>query len=228
MVMGSNRLEKFEVTEKGVSKSKEDGIRLAKFSVLVDEIYDSIIVEYGGYLGLGAMFFARHNISLKDFEYRYDQKYIDRSLMFIFDYEKLNSFAHIILEKCPIATEWNEKKFQREYSCGEENFYDNIENMIRDTKSFVEACRDPHYVSEGYKFIFWSLMILAVDKSNEDEHISLICNFAKMLHITDQEIADMIYVVKLIFNKVDSSYDFQSDTVVQIFGNILNKYNCEV
>ena len=69
-------------------------------------------------------------------------------------------------------------------------------------------------------------MILAVDKT-EDKHISLICNFAKMLDITDKELQDMIHIVKLIFNKVDSDYEFQSDIIVELFGKVLTKYNCE-
>ncbi len=198
--------------------SMDESVRIAKFSVLVDDICE--LVSGGGLGGRGVMMFNLFNTV--DF-----QKYhIDPALLFIFDYDKLNKFAQIIMEKCPINTEWSEKQW-RENSHAVVSSYRDIKDSISKIKEFVKECREYGFKTE-YSFIFWSLMILAVDKTEEDKHISLICNFAKMLDITDKEIQDMIHIVKLIFNKVDSDYEFQSDTVVEIFGSVLTKYNCEL
>ena len=203
--------------------SMDESVRIAKFSVLVDEICD--LVSGGG--------LAKSRVdSVIPFELRlsvdFKRYHLDPSLLFVFDYDKLNKFAQIIMEKCPInAGNWSEKQW-RENSHAEVSSYRDIKDSVRKIKEFVKQCREDRYEGTEYIFIFWSLMILAVDKTEEDKHISLICNFAKLFDITDKEIQDMIYIVKLIFNKVDSDYEFQSDTIVEIFGKVLTKYNCEL
>ena len=194
--------------------SMDESVRIAKFSVLVDEICGLVS---GG--GLERIISPNHSERFKVY-------HIDPSLLFVFDYDKLNKFAQIIIERCPITTIWNADQW-RYNSFAEVSSYQDIKESIRKIKEFVKECRKDENYGIGHIFIFWSLMILAVDKTEEDEHISLICNFAKMFDITDKEIQDMIHIVKLIFNKVDSDYEFQSDKVVEIFGNVLTKYNCE-
>lgn len=202
--------------------SMDESVRIAKFSVLVDDICD--LVSGGGLEGKSSLWALGLGTNA-DFK----KYHIDPSLLFVFDYDKLNKFAQIIMERCPINTEWSKNQWQENNYSHEKVFsYRDIKDSIRKIKEFVKECRKDENYSIGYIFIFWSLMILAVDKTEEDKHISLICNFAKMLDITDEEIQDMIHIVKLIFNKVDSDYEFQSDKVVEKFGNVLTKYNCEL
>lgn len=201
--------------------SMDESVRIAKFSVLVDDICG--LISGGG---------LENWLTGRDCEV-FEKYHIDPSLLFIFDYEKANKFAQIIMERCPNKTNWNCRQWRENAREGVYTYSD-VKDSIRKIKEFVSRCRKeeepgigkPRYVS--YIFIFWSLMILAVDKTEEDKHISLICNFAKMLDITDKELQDMIHIVKLIFNKVHSDYEFQSDKVVEIFGNVLTKYNCEL
>lgn len=199
--------------------SMDESVRIAKFSVLVDDICG--LVSGGGLERL-----ARDSYDKEFFE----KYHIDASLLFVFDYEKANKFAQIIMERCPITTYWNLTQW-RENAREGVYAYSDVKDSISKIKEFISSCRkeeeDYCEPQAKYIFIFWSLMILAVDKTEEDKHISLICNFAKMFDITDKEIQDMIHIVKLIFNKVDSDYEFQSDKVVEIFGNVLTKYNCE-
>ena len=199
--------------------SMDESVRIAKFSVLVDEICD---LERGG--GLEALLCGLCGLGEEEL---FEKYHVDPSLLFIFDYDKSNKFAQIIMERCPIITHWNLTQW-RENAREGVYAYSDVKDSIYKIKEFVNNCKEDAFDSEGYRFIFWSLMILAVDKTEEDKHISLICNFAKMFDITDKEIQDMIYIVKLIFNKVDSDYQFQSDKVVEIFGNVLTKYNCEL
>lgn len=209
--------------------SMEESVRIAKFSVLVDDICDLMNSRFWreGRRGLVILLDGQDHSC---FEKEY---HIDPSLLFIFDYDKLNKFAQIIMEKCPIIMMWNHRQWRENAREGGVYAYSDVKDSIRKIKEFVSSCRaeEEEFCVPCYNrciFIFWSLMILAVDKTEEDKHISLICNFAKMLDITDKEIQDMIHIVKLIFNKVDSDYEFQSDKVVEIFGNVLTKYNCEL
>ena len=212
--------------------SMDESVRIAKFSVLVDDICGLV---NGSHWREG----RRGLVILLDGQDRscFEKEYhIDPSLLFIFDYDKLNKFAQIIMEKCPIIMRWNCRQWRENAREGGIYAYSDVKDSIRKIKEFVSSCREEEEKKaklglsryDRYKFIFWSLMILAVDKTEEDKHISLICNFAKMLDITDKEIQDMIHIVKLIFNKVDSDYEFQSDRIVGLFGKVLTKYNCEL
>lgn len=207
-----------DVIANATTVSKEAGVKYSKFSVLIDDICTAIGQDSNG-IGCLADY-------MDEFGFRHIDNKLDPSLIFIFDYEKLNDYGKAILEKAPISTDWSIYSMLQNIEMGVTKYSD-IKDAIGKTKEFVNECRQERFLYEAYKFIFWSLMVLAVDKTDEDEHISLICNFAKMLNITDKEIADMIYIVKLIFNKVDDDYSFQSDEVVKIFGGVLNKYNYE-
>lgn len=215
----------------------EESAKLAKFSVLVDDLYDRSRGVLSG------------EISLKDEIVQdtecYEENIVDAALALIFDYEKMNDYAKIIMRRCPVETYiydefagvlfkgsnykidsgWSfktAKKFVENNMRG----YSDIKSYIENAKAFVKEQNEQAYCIEaGYKLIFWSLMVLAVDKTNEDKHISMICNFAKMLDILDEELEDIIYIIKLIFNKVDGEYNFKTDTVVGLFGDILNIYS---
>ena len=43
----------------------------------------------------------------------------------------------------------------------------------------MQMCRNTENATEGYKFIFWALMILTVDKEDAENHLALICGFCK-------------------------------------------------
>ena len=88
----------------------------------------------------------------------------------------------------------------------------------------MKYCRQSYNVTEGYKFIFWALLVLSVDKSEAEEHLSLICDFAQMLHISDAEFEDVIQTVKIIYNKVETEYIFKSENIPSILGSLFNLY----
>ena len=73
--------------------------------------------------------------------------------------------------------------------------------------------------------MFWSLIILTFDNNRAEEHLSLICDFAKLLNITNDEFEDIIYVIKIIYNEVDEKYTFKSKLIPDIFNSILNLEN---
>lgn len=77
----------------------------------------------------------------------------------------------------------------------------------------------------AYKFIFWAMMVLSVDKTEKDEHLSLICDFARMLKITDDEMEDMLMVIKVLYHEEESGFEFKTETVPNIFSRVLCLYN---
>lgn len=94
------------------------------------------------------------------------------------------------------------------------------------SKEFIKICREEDYDTQAsYRFIFWALLVLTVDKNKAQEYLSLICDFAKMLKITNDEFEDIIHVIKCVYNVEDKNYAFKTETIPNIFDGVLNLYS---
>ena len=71
--------------------------------------------------------------------------------------------------------------------------------------------------------MFWSLMILAVDDEDKEEYLSLICDFAKMLKISDEEMMDLVRIIQMIY-QAEGDVDIQTKYIKQWFAKIIRKY----
>ena len=149
---------------------------------------------------------------------------LNMALTLIFNYGSCNNYAKIIMQKSKLLITSESDAFTDKW----EDKYPTPEALnspkakIEAAKLFIQYCGESQNVEEGYKYIFWSLMILAVDKNNAGEYLSFVCDFAKMLGITDEEFEDIICTVKCVFNSVDKEYVFKSNLVPKIFNNIFN------
>ena len=74
-------------------------------------------------------------------------------------------------------------------------------------------------------FIFWSLMLLSVNKTNEAEKLSLICDLARILMVTDDEVMDIVQVIKVIYQETETPV-FRSETVPSdaMFGGAIRHF----
>lgn len=148
-------------------------------------------------------------------------------LAIIYDYDKLNAYGKIIMEQ---VCELDRSEF------GDDGFSHRVE--------FVEKCKAVEYrmkaakalvkdLNEGdYKeynkllFIFWSLMILAVDDADKEEHLSLVCDFAKMLKVGDEEIMDIVQIIRAVFHEENTG--IQTRGVQLCFSEVIKRYRIEV
>lgn len=74
-----------------------------------------------------------------------------------------------------------------------------------------------------YYSVFWSLMILAVDDTDKEKHLSTICDFARMLDVSDEEMMDLVNVVKYVFQ--DATYQKpKTNEVAEFFSEVLTMY----
>lgn len=186
-------------------------VRLAKYETLIEDINSKIKknVLTGGRFAL-----ARHSSGYSNYNV---------ALSLIFDYDSCNEYAKVIIEKSELYITPSDNNYSDKWK----ERYPNIASLsdaktkIDAAKLFVQYCRESQNKSEGYKFIFWSLMILTVDKNNADEYLSLICDFAKMLRITNEEFEDIIYTIKCVYNKVHKGYFFKSEIVLSVFGSLI-------
>ena len=191
-------------------------IRMMKFGIMIEEINESIV-----------------NKSRYDYVYNrhchMTIEGIDMGLALIFDYDKLNDYGKVIMEKPRIIftasngdyvapwhldtyRKYNVKQAQGEKLLG----FEDMKTRMNVAKEFVQTCRIDENIAEGYKFIFWSLMILTVDKTNMEEHLSLICDFVKMLRITDEELEDIVSIIKCVYGKEKEGFYFKTDVVPKI------------
>lgn len=147
------------------------------------------------------------------------------ALALIYDYEKCNEYAKVIMDK---STLWfpycigYDDSWKRDYLTYDE--FKDPKIRIEASKDLVRLCRDSENTGEGYKFIFWALMILTVDKTDAEEHLALICDFAKMLRITEDEFEDIIQYIKILYNEVTTEYVFKSDNVRSTLGSLCDLY----
>lgn len=149
----------------------------------------------------------------------------------IYDYDKLNDYGKAIMDQVC--------KLDKEEFCGEDNFKyrvkfvkncKNIEYRMKAAKVFLMDVVS-HYKSSGINlwrldalyFMFWSLMILAVDDEDKEEYLSLICDFAKILKISDEEMMDLVRVIRIIY-QVEENIDIQTKDIKRWFAKVVGKY----
>lgn len=200
------------VNTKKMEEEKMDDVRIAKFETLIEDI-DSAIKKSRGIRGLWGLGLGQRSGN-------------NTALALIFEYNKCNEYAKAIMDKSTLSLNTSSDNYEdvwRNRYPSYESFSD-AKDKITAAKDFVKYCRQSYNVTEGYKFIFWALLVLSVDKSEAEEHLSLICDFAQMLHISDAEFEDVIQTVKIIYNKVETEYIFKSENIPSILGSLFNLY----
>lgn len=189
-------------------------MRMAKYETMIEDINSTIKKR-------------SRSFRLEEIEMKYSS-IGNTALALIYDYEKCNEYAKVIMDKstllfpdrsfvCKTIDEWKEA-----YPTYDE--FKDPKRRIEASKKLVEFCRYDTNEGEGYKFIFWALMILTVEKTDAEEHLALICDFAKMLRITEDEFEDIIQSIKIVYNEVTTEYVFKSETVPSILGDLFDMY----
>lgn len=148
------------------------------------------------------------------------------ALALIYDYDKCNDYAKVIMDKSTLffnsSGDVTTDLWKRDYPSYEE--FKDAKRTIEAAKKLVQLCRTEINSTEGYKFVFWALMILTVEKTDAEEHLALICDFAKMLRITEDEFEDIIQTVKIVYNVVTTEYTFKSENIPSVLGSLFNMY----
>ena len=149
------------------------------------------------------------------------------ALALIFDYDKCNDYAKVIMDKSTLVLNTSDDittdAWQRDYPTYGE--FQDAKKKIDASKEFVQLCRKTENSTEGYKFVFWALMMLTVDKTDAENHLALICDFAKMIRITEDEFKDIIQTVKIVYNEVTTEYTFKSENIPSVLGVLFNMYS---
>lgn len=189
-------------------------MRMAKYETFIEDINSNIKKS--------TLFSALMGISLMP----NNDSAGNTALALIYDYDKCNDYARVIMDKSTLLLNSSDHAaidfWKRDYPTYEE--FKDAKRTIEAAKKLVQLCRTTANSSEGYKFIFWALMILTVDKNEAEEHLALICDFAKMLRITEDEFEDIIQTVKIVYNEVTTEYTFKSENIPSVLGSLFNMY----
>lgn len=178
-------------------------MRTAKFEVLVDNIIEALGDET---YRSGWMTFLNDIIP---------------ALALIYDYDKLNDYGKIIMKKNDMGI-CNEKKEICRYQ-----LYDCVEIPVFDIKIKLAAVKifaSNRSDEEAYHFLFWAMMILAVDDTDKEEHLLLICDFARILKISDEDVKFILNIIRMIFQKDGAPHIVITGGSLQIFQRVVEMY----
>ncbi len=200
-------------------------MRIVKFKMMIREIFEDL---------------GKRDLTDNLGEAVWNGGYGSVWLSVIYDYDKLNSYGKIIMEQICEMDKDETKDYEEDYE------------VFLHQKEFVENCKDMEYRMKAAKalvvklneedngktinfgkpkkisFIFWSLMILAVDDVDKEEHLSLICDFAKMLKISDEEMMDIVQVIRVIYHIEKSNLKLQTDIAITEFRKVMRRYGVRV
>lgn len=132
-------------------------------------------------------------------------------LAFIYDYDELNDYGKVIVRQ-----NYKDIDFLQELSEDWELKKDEIMGLIN-------ACKRVG-VEKSYSFIFWAIMILTVDNTKKEAHLSLICDFAKILGVSDEEMLDIMKVIKMVYQEAEDRIEFLTESIPRKFSNVLVEY----
>lgn len=178
-----------------------DNMRMLKFETMIREIDEALTSDDG-------IFEERDGNNL--------------ALRLIFDYPKLNEFGKQIIKitNCKVICEKN-------YITPWEVRYSKIteENRVAAAKAYILLANEAENRDEALKFIFWSLMMLTVGiGKNKEEKLDLVCDFVRMLKISDNDVKDLINIIGGIYHKKDRIV-LASRWVIRVFGEVLKRLN---
>ena len=198
-------------------------MRMAKYETMIEDI-NSNIKKSTGLSGLVSRALSACAIAVVGSS---TGNTANTALALIYDYEKCNEYAKVIMDKSTLLFNTSDdviNDYWKEVYPTYDEFKD-AKRRIEASKKLVQLCRNTINATEGYKFIFWALMILTVDKTDAEEHLALICDFAKMLRITEDEFEDIIQTIKIVYNEVTTEYFFKSENIPRTLGALFNMYD---
>lgn len=193
-------------------------MRMAKYETLIEDINSNIKKSrglFGGLFGISRALAAGGNSTG------------NTALALIYDYDKCNEYAKVIMDKSTLVFNTSDDVttdlWKRDYPTYGE--FKDAKRRIDASKKLIQLCRNTINSTEGYKFVFWALMILTVDKTDAEDHLALICDFAKMLRITEDEFEDIIQTIKIVYNELTTEYVFKSENIPSVLGSLFNMYS---
>lgn len=193
-------------------------MRMVKFKMMIDDIFEDL-----GSKGLPVLSTGSRGIW---------GGYEDSWLSVMYDCDKLNEYGKAIIYQVS-DTNW----------LGDDGCWDIDSGMqTKAAKEVVKVLKNGG-LAEGLlgmgrrygggkdeflklHFLFWALMVLAVDDTDKEEHLSMICAYAKSLAVSDDEMMDLVRIIRVFYN-IEGDNQIQTDSVATEFSKVIEKYGIE-
>ena len=223
--------EKIENTIRSISYAKENpsAMQIAKYSTIIKKINEALIhpdeiraIEDPFSDGITTHYVDYDKDNL-------DMLHINTKLLLLYDYLSVNSYAKSIMENSRLFFKGDLGLFCKRDIWALEKYSEDID-AFKDESVKVKAINllsDSFDSSENIKtgvsckFIFWALMVLTVDHTDLENHASEIAELVEMFHITDEELSDILYVIRVLYGKSKFSEEgFKTVTIPKLFTKV--------
>ena len=223
--------EKIENTIRSISYAKENpsAMQIAKYNTIIKKINVALIhpdeigvIEdpFSDGITTGYMDYDKDNL---------DMLHINTKLLLLYDYLSVNSYAKSIMENSRLFFKgdlglfckrdiWALEKYSEDiYAFKDESVKVKAINLLSDSVDSSENIK----TGVSCKFIFWALMVLTVDHTDLENHASEIAELVEMFHITDEELSDILYVIRVLYGKSKFSEEgFKTVTIPKLFTKV--------
>lgn len=129
----------------------------------------------------------------------------------IYDYDSLNSYGKIIMKQS------KEPKLDA--------YKDIQEKVERIKRLLLQNIGDP---SNRFRVVFWAMMILTVDDTDKEGHLSLVCDLARMLEVSDEDVMDILHVIQVIYHQNEEGIKFHSEYMKDIFSKLMAAWDVPI
>lgn len=192
-------------------------MRLVKFGMMISDIFDDL-GRQGLYMSMPLEVYGGYETSW---------------LSIMYDYDKLNEYGKAIVDQVSDSSEFIcEDGSRRDMDMNKQmEAAKAILKILKDGESkisFLGISRSEVYWKDiKLHLLFWALMVLAVDDTDKEEHLSMICAYAKTLSVSDDEMMDLVRIIRVLYN-VEGDNQIQTDRVAIEFSEVIEKYGIEV
>lgn len=147
-----------------------------------------------------------------------DKSLLDRgkfniALVLLFDYDELNDYAKIIVDKTQaffLTSGSSDYKLNKRLTIGKYEIPETFDEYKR--KGFIEELlllkENEHNEPEFFRLIFWALMIMAVDKKTAAKKLQDICEYAKLFGFDEKNVLFIFKMINVVLgNKKAKKYN---------------------
>lgn len=135
------------------------------------------------------------------------------ALVLLFDYDELNDYAKIIVDKTQaffLNSGSSDYKLNKRLTIGKYEIPKTFDEYKR--KGFIEELlllkENEHNEPEFFRLIFWALMIMAVDKKTAAKKLQDICEYAKLFGFDEKNVLFIFKMINVVLgNKKAKKYN---------------------
>ena len=187
-----------------------------KFGALVEDVRGRIERKFDTNINSSALF-PRGHVKFNEMK-QSEKSVLDRgkfniALVLLFDYDELNDYAKIIVDKTQaffLNNKGKDYKLNKKLTIGKYEIPETFDEYKR--KGFIEELlllkENKRNQPEFFRLIFWALMIMVVDKKTAAKKLQDICEYAKLFGFDEKNVLFIFKMINVVLgNKKAKKYN---------------------